>query len=52
MANEVQALVSKTLTLKVHEAPIFVDSSKFSPSDDRQFIIDNSGLDLQLYISQ
>ena len=50
MADEVRSLASSILTLKIDDAPIFVDRSKFAPSDDRQFVIDNSGLDIQLYI--
>jgi hypothetical protein len=46
MAEEVRALASKILTLKID--PLFVDSSK--SGDAVKFVIDNSGVDLQLYI--
>jgi uncharacterized Zn finger protein (UPF0148 family) len=49
MAVDVAAIVSKTLSIK-GVVPRFVDVSAFNPADDRRFLIENSGLDLQVYL--
>jgi hypothetical protein len=48
MANEVRTLTSRVLTLRVDDTPILVDTSKFD--DSLKFVIDSSGIDVQLYI--
>ncbi|UGV25387.1 hypothetical protein E0H22_06655 [Rhodopseudomonas boonkerdii] len=52
MASEVRAVVSEFLSINVDAAPSYVDTTKFSSTDDRKLIVDNAGLDLQLYISR
>jgi len=50
MASEVSSIASKTLSLKGLK-PVFADvSMTFLPNDDRRFIVENSGLDVQLVL--
>ncbi len=50
MASEVSSIASKTLSLKGLK-PVFVDvSTTFPLNDPRRFVVENSGLDVQLVL--
>ena len=49
MAIEVSEIVSRTLSIKPLE-PQFVNVASFGEGDDRKFLLENAGLDMQLYI--
>ncbi len=50
MASNVSSIASKSLSIKGLK-PVFVDvSSTMLPNDDRRFVIENSGLDVQLVL--
>jgi outer membrane murein-binding lipoprotein Lpp len=49
MADNVAKIASKALSVTAIQ-PRFVDRTKFTTSDDRRFVIENSGIDLQIVI--
>jgi lactam utilization protein B len=48
MATTVCAIVSKTLSINAKAQ--FVDTAAFGRNDLRRFVLEQSGLDLQLYL--